>query len=208
MSCGSSSRLVLRMKRPTRVTRGSSLVTSLLAVASDHVDVHRAELQDLDQLVVEAVAALLEEDRAPCCRGGWRARPAPSRAPRAAAARAPSTRSSMFLSDAVPVGQRLVHDAPASARGRCRNRRSSSGAASSSGPRCARRPESVKQRCRICSRRCSAVIGTVTIRRSTPAVAAEGREAARSCRAWHSRRCCRRSVRRSGRRRRRECAAA
>src|SRR5689334_46810 len=33
-NCGSSSRLVLRMKRPTRVTRGSFLVTTLDAVGS------------------------------------------------------------------------------------------------------------------------------------------------------------------------------
>ena len=63
-SCGSSSRLVLRMKRPTRVTRGSSLVTSLAAVASAWSTIHGAELVDFDQLVVEAVALLLEQDRA------------------------------------------------------------------------------------------------------------------------------------------------
>ena len=52
------------MKRPTRVTRGSSLVHELRgASASALVGVHRAELVDLDQLVVEAVALLLEEHR-------------------------------------------------------------------------------------------------------------------------------------------------
>ncbi len=34
-SCGSSSRLVLRMKRPTRVTRSSPTLTCRAAVASD-----------------------------------------------------------------------------------------------------------------------------------------------------------------------------
>ena len=52
------------MKRPTRVTRGSSLVTSLAAAGVGHVGVHRAEFVDLDQLVVEAVALLLEQHRA------------------------------------------------------------------------------------------------------------------------------------------------
>ena len=52
------------MKRPTRVTRGSSLVTSLLAVGVGLLGIHRAEFVDLDQLVVEAVAPLLEEHRA------------------------------------------------------------------------------------------------------------------------------------------------
>ena len=47
-----------------RVTRGSSRVTSLFAVDVELVDVHRAEFEDLDEFVVEAVALLLEEDRA------------------------------------------------------------------------------------------------------------------------------------------------
>ena len=49
------------MKRPTRVTRGSSRVTCLAAVVIELVDIHRAELVDLDLLIVEAVALLAEQ---------------------------------------------------------------------------------------------------------------------------------------------------
>jgi hypothetical protein len=62
-SCGSSSRLVLRMNLPTLVTRSSSALIWRAALASALV-AHRAELPDEDGLVVEAVAALAEEDRA------------------------------------------------------------------------------------------------------------------------------------------------
>ena len=51
------------MKRPTRVTRGSPLVTSFAARRVGRLDIHRAELEHLDQLVVEAIALLLEENR-------------------------------------------------------------------------------------------------------------------------------------------------
>ena len=52
------------MKRPTRVTRGSFLVTTLVASGSAMFVVHRAELEDVDELVVEAVALLPEQHRA------------------------------------------------------------------------------------------------------------------------------------------------
>ncbi len=51
------------MKRPTRVTRGSFLVTTWLRVRIGVIVTERAELEDLDHLVVEAVAALAEHDR-------------------------------------------------------------------------------------------------------------------------------------------------
>ncbi len=52
------------MKRPTRVTRGSLLLDQLGGGGVALLDIHRAELVDLDQLVVEAVALLLEQHRA------------------------------------------------------------------------------------------------------------------------------------------------
>ena len=52
------------MKRPTRVTRGSFLVTALLGGRVGHVGIHRAELVDVDDLVVEAVPLLPEDHRA------------------------------------------------------------------------------------------------------------------------------------------------
>ena len=63
-SCGSSSRLVRRMTRPTRVTRSSSKRTCWAPPARSELVPHRAELPDQDLLVVEAVAALAEEHRA------------------------------------------------------------------------------------------------------------------------------------------------
>ena len=43
--------------------RGSFLLTSLSAFTSAALRVHRAKLEDLDQVVVEAIALLLEQDR-------------------------------------------------------------------------------------------------------------------------------------------------
>ena len=51
------------MKRPTRVTRGSFLVTDPAGVGIGVVVVERAELEDLDHFVVEPEPALAEQDR-------------------------------------------------------------------------------------------------------------------------------------------------
>ncbi len=63
MSWGSSSRLVLRIKRPTRVTRRSFLLTCFVALGVRVLGIDRAEFINLDELVVESVAPLLEENR-------------------------------------------------------------------------------------------------------------------------------------------------
>ena len=83
-------------------------MTSLRRRASACVDVHRAELEHLDQLVVEAVALLPEEDRARAVEldGECDERASPARSEQQQQCAEDAVLD--MLGDAVPVGQRLV----------------------------------------------------------------------------------------------------
>ena len=96
------------MKRPTRVTRGSFLVTSLRGGRIGLVGVHRAELVDLDQLVVEAVALLLEEHRPAAVELDGERDERHHRQRRSSSASAADDLVEQPLHHDVPVGDRLV----------------------------------------------------------------------------------------------------
>jgi hypothetical protein len=73
------------------------------------VDIHRAELVDLDQLVVEAVALLLEEHRAAAVELDGDRRQQHDRG-REQEQEAADEAVEQHLGDHVPVGDRLVED--------------------------------------------------------------------------------------------------
>ena len=192
------------MKRPTRVTRGSLLGDHLLRRRIGDVVVHRAELEDLDHLVVEAVALLPEEDRTGAVepdgdhRGEQHRRQQDERQRREDDVERP-------LDDDVPVGDRLVEDVEE--RHRADEGVGARPEAQLVGVRRQadvdrQHPELLRAAAR---RRFSAVIGSDTISRSISRDAAEFDQLGDRCRASGSRRPRRASGRPRGRRRCRRC---
>ena len=154
------------MKRPTRVTRGSSLVTSLAAVGVGRVRRTSSGICRSRQLVVEAVAPLLEEDGPSAVElDGDRDQQHERRAGRSAPASRRSCRTA--ISSRRPNRRSAGRKCRAPARCRYRNR-SAGGSAACWYARTSRMSTgSTQSFFSICRMRPSAEIGSEKITRST-----------------------------------------